>query len=197
MKKLILIAFSILAFCVAAHSQTWAVKTNLLYDATTTMNIGAEAALNEHWSLEVTGNYNPWTFEDNRKMKLWAVQPEIRRWNCDVFSRGFWAFHAFGGEFNFGGMLPWGFQTGKMFGSIKNENILHHRYQGWGIGAGIAYGYDWVLGKHWNLEAEIGAGYAYLDYSKYKCEKCGEKLNDGHRHYVGPTKAAISLVYLF
>jgi hypothetical protein len=58
MKKLILIAFSCLAFSIAAQSQTWAVKTNLLYDATTTMNIGAEAALNEHWTLEVTGNGN-------------------------------------------------------------------------------------------------------------------------------------------
>lgn len=192
----ILLAAALMCHGISSMAQTAALKTNVLYDAATTMNLGAEVALGERWTLDVSGLYNPWTFNDNRKMKLWAVQPEIRRWNCDVFSGGFWAIHAFGGEFNFGGMLPWGFNNGKMFG-IENENILHHRYQGWGIGAGIAYGYDWVLGKHWNIEAELGAGYAYLDYEKYKCEKCGEKLNDGSRNYFGPTKASISLVYVF
>ena len=39
-----------------------AVKSNLLYDATTTMNLGIEFGLAPKWTLDISGNYNPWTF---------------------------------------------------------------------------------------------------------------------------------------
>lgn len=66
------------------------------------------------------------------------------------------------------------------------------------LGAGIAYGYTWALSKHWNLEAEIGLGYVFSKYDQYECEKCGEKVKDNKTHnYVGPTKAALNLVYVF
>jgi hypothetical protein len=54
-----------------------------------------------------------------------------------------------------------------------------------------------MLGKHWNLEAEIAFGAAYTNFDKYYCPKCGEKIGTDNHIYVGPTKAAISLVYLF
>ena len=65
------------------------------------------------------------------------------------------------------------------------------------VGAGVAYGYAWMIGKHWNLEAEIGVGYAYTKYDVYRCPKCGSKLGSNNHNYFGPTKAAVSLVYLF
>lgn len=72
------------------------------------------------------------------------------------------------------------------------------RYQGWFTGAGIAYGYAWVLGRHWNLEAEIGIGYSYTRYDRYPCARCGTRIEtDRPHHYVGPTKAAVNLVYVF
>ena len=30
-----------------------------------------------------------------------------------------------------------------------------------------------------------------------ECKTCGEKVSEGHKNYLGPTKAAISLIYLF
>ena len=45
---------------------------------------------------------------------------------------------------------------------------------------------------------EIGIGYAYSHYDRFECEGCGQKVEEGkHHNYFGPTKAAISLVYLF
>ena len=35
-----------------AKGQDFAIKTNLLYDATTTINLGVEAALSEKWTLD-------------------------------------------------------------------------------------------------------------------------------------------------
>ena len=177
-------------------SAVWAVKTNLLYDATSTINLGTEIGLGRRTTLDLSGNYNSWTFSDNRKMKHWLVQPEFRLWTCSRFSGGFWGIHAHYAQYNMGGMLPWGFRSGKMFGSIKNDNILNHRYEGWLVGGGIGYGYHWILGRRWGLEAEIGVGYAYLEYDKFRCETCGEKLGRESKHYFGPTKAAITLIFM-
>ena len=65
-------------------------------------------------------------------------------------------------------------------------------------GAGMAYGYDWILGRHWNVEGEIGLGWIYTRYDSFPCAGCGKKLSEGKTHnYVGPTKAAVNLVYTF
>jgi hypothetical protein len=78
------------------------------------------------------------------------------------------------------------------------SKLSDHRYQGWFAGAGIAYGYALPLAKHWNAEFEIGIGYAYSRYDKFECEGCGQKVEKDKSHnYFGPTKAAISLVYVF
>ncbi|MEG2600039.1 MAG: DUF3575 domain-containing protein, partial [Muribaculaceae bacterium] len=104
--------------------------------------------------------------------------------------------HAHYAQYNMGGMLPWGFSNGKFLGLIENENVMNHRWEGWLIGAGISYGYHWILGERWGIEATIGIGYAYMDYDKYKCEKCGEKIGSHTRNYFGPTKAGVTLIYM-
>lgn len=197
MKRFLILTLLLAGFSSGnAFAQKWAVKTNLLYDATSTFNLGTEFALGEKTTLDISGNYNPWTFSDNRKMKHYLVQPEFRMWTCSRFSGGFWGIHAHYGGYNWGGMLPWGFNSGKMFGAIENPTILHHRYQGWLAGAGIGYGYHWILGNRWGIEAEIGAGYAYLQYDKYPCEKCGRIEGSESKHYFGPTKASVSLIFM-
>ncbi len=171
-----------------AHSQDFAVKTNLMYWATTTLNLQFEMGLGRQTTLEIGGNYNPWTFENNKKIKHWMVQPELRVWNCERFNRGFWGFHLLGGEYNAGGVkLPFD----------AWPKLQTTRYEGWMAGAGISYGYQWYLGPHWNLEATIGAGYIHFNGERYESVKCGEKLGDAIKNYIGPTKAGLSLVYLF
>lgn len=172
-----------------------AVKSNLLYDATTSLNIGVELATGKRTSLDLSGNYNPWTFGENRKLKHFLIQPEFRLWNCQPFTGHFWGVHAHYAQYNAGGMLPWGFKDGKMFG-IKNRQMASYRYEGWLVGGGISYGYHWIMSKRWGMEATIGVGYAYLSYDKFKCERCGEKIGEEHKNYVGPTKAGITLIYM-
>lgn len=38
----------------------------------------------------------------------------------------------------------------------------NYRYDGKIYGAGISYGYHWILKNRWSMEATIGAGYARL-----------------------------------
>jgi hypothetical protein len=165
----------------------WAVKSNLLYDATTTFNLGTEFRLSRRYSLDISGNYNPWTFSDNKKFKHVLVQPELRYWLCESFFGHFFGLHLLYSHYNIGGInMP-----GDIFPALEKN-----RYQGDLYGAGLGYGYHKVLSSRWSLEFELGVGYVYTSYKEYDCKTCGAYKGTHHKNYFAPTKAAISLVYM-
>lgn len=190
---LLLLVMVLSCFSQDLYAQKVAAKTNLLSYAVLNPNLGVEIGLAPKWTLDVTGQFNVWTMSHDRRWKHWAVQPEARYWLCDRFGGHFFGMHVHGGQYNIGGI------DGKInFLGTDMRKLKDARYQGWFAGAGVAYGYAWILGVHWNLEAEVGFGYSYTRYDKYPCAKCGKKIeNDKPHHYVGLTKAAINLVYLF
>lgn len=178
-KRLLITAILLLAggMAVHIHAQDVALKTNGLFWLTTTTNASVEFATSDKFTLELAGAYNPWTFSDDRKMRFWLAQPEMKYWICEKFEGHFVGLHLHGAQF---------------FGGWHEK-----RYDGYLAGGGFSYGYDWILSPHWNLEAEIGIGYAHLWYDespRIPCEKCKRPR---HKNYVGPTKAAISIVYIF
>ena len=176
-----------------AEGQVIAVKTNVLGDAIGSLNLGIEGRLADKWTLDLGGHLDAWDSKAGATTRHAFLQPEARWWFCDTFSGHFFGVHAHGGIFNVGGI-----DTDIKFLTNDFSVLKDSRYQGWFAGAGIAYGYDLILSRHWNLEFEIGAGYAYTRYDQFECEECGSTIatNMTH-HYVGITKAAISLVYLF
>ncbi|MFV0418571.1 MAG: DUF3575 domain-containing protein [Dysgonomonas sp.] len=159
-----------------------ALKSNALYWVATTPNIGIEFGLTQKLTLDVSLNYNPWKFSDNKKMKHWLIQPELRYWICERFNGHFFGVHTHYAGYNMGG--------------IKLLGLENYRYQGNLFGGGISYGYHWILGNQWSVEASVGLGYAHLDYDKYECEKCGSKIKSDTNSYWGPTKASISIIYV-
>ena len=163
-----------------------ALKNNLLYDASLTPNISLETGLGGRWTTDLTFGLNPWKFGDNKKLRHWLLQPELRRYFCQRMNGSFLAFHLMGGEFNAGGVkLPFG-----IFPSLETN-----RYEGWYVGGGIGYGYQWPVSRHFSLDFEVAVGYDYIYYKRYPCALCGAMRDKGHYNYVGPTKLAISLVY--
>lgn len=168
------------------QAQKVAVKTNIPYLATMTPNLGMEFALGKRTTFELTGGLNPFEFSETKKLKHWLVQPELRFWTCEAFNGHFFGIHGLGGQFNIGG---WDIPVWKL------KNLKDSRYEGYAYGGGISYGYQWILNNRWNLEFNVGAGYARLHYDKFKCVKCGEKLGTGDKDYWGPTKAAVSIIY--
>ncbi len=196
--KYIVVSLFLLSSALAG-AQELAIKNNLLYDATTTPNIGAELSVGSRSTVSLVYGFNPWKFNsDNgtRQIRHWVLMPEYRWWKCSPFDGHFFGVHLMGGQLNAGNVnIPFpGFFAG---GENLAKGIRDHRYEAWFIGGGLTYGYQWILSKHWNIEAEIGVGYDYIDYRKYRCQDCAGKTGEGHTNYVGITKLGLSFLYLF
>lgn len=164
-------------FSLKIPAQGIALKTNGLFWIATTPNIGMEVALSNKTTLDLFGAYNPWTFKDDKKMRFWLAQPEVRYWLCQKFEGHFFGLHAHAAQY---------------YGGFSSK-----RYDGYLAGGGFSYGYNWVISPHWNLEAAIGIGYARLWYKESKRLPCETCPTDKHKNYFGPTKAALSVVYIF
>lgn len=193
MKLKLIITMVLLALFMSVKAQKVAVKTNLVSDVILSPSLGVEVGVAPHWTVDVKGQLNAWTLSHDRRWRHWLLQPEVRYWFCDRFAGHFLGAHVHGGQYNIGGF------NGRLhFLGTDTRKLKGVRYQGWFAGFGVAYGYAWILGRHWNLEAEFGFGYSYTCYDKFPCTACGERIaRDKSHHYVGPTKVAINLVYLF
>ena len=192
--KILLSLAMLLAVWPASRAQDVGIKTNLLYDGLATPSLALEIGLAPKWSLDLSGALNAWPINDHKR-KIWLFQPEARYWFCQRFSGHFLAVHGHGGQYNVGNINI----GGHNFLGSDLKALEKYRFQGWYVGAGVGYGYSWILDKHWNIEAEIGIGWAYTRFDKFRCTDCGKKLNDEplDHNYFGPTKAAVNLIYYF
>ena len=162
-------------------------KTNLLQAATTTPNLGFEVGLDERGTLELSGGYNPWRLntmdKNNRKLVYWIARAEVRYWSRERFNGHFFGAHVFHGQYN-----------------ISNHTIplffdKKYRYEGNALGAGVSYGYSWILGRRWNIELTAGIGLARMKYKQYSCLLCDSDQISYKKFYVGPTRAGVMLTY--
>ena len=172
-------------------AQQIGVKTNLLYLATTTPNLGIEFKLADRWTLGVEGSNNPFRFPQwmddegkvyNPKLIHWGVMPEAKYWFCGAYERSYLGVHGIYGEYN--------------IGAIQFIRPLREvRYQGIAFGGGLSYGYHWAIGGRWGLELSAGAGFIRFLYAKCDGYTCGGEIGRYQTNYFGPTKLALSLVY--
>lgn len=172
----------------------FALKTNVLYTAAALApNLSFEAGLGPKSTIDVGGGFNLWRMDgtdaSNRKLGHWIIQPEYRWWLCERFNGHYFGAHVFGGMFNIAEH-----HTPLLFGE---KNSADFRYEGWYAGAGVSYGYQLPLARNWNLEFNVGAGWALMRYDRYEHQRCGELIQpDVKRNYFGPTKLGITLTYL-
>lgn len=191
--KYLFIPILLLLLYLPGNAQKVAVKTNLLSDGFLNPNAAVEFAVAPKWTVDLSGEFNLWKLSHERQWRHWVFQPEVRYWFCDRFSGHFLGAHLLGGQYNIGGFDLGFSMLGTDFRKLKDT-----RYQGWFGGLGVAYGYDWVLSEHWNLEAEIGLGWTYTRYDQFRCTGCGKKIKENKPHnYFGPTKIAVNIEYVF
>ncbi len=187
-KALSLIVYLLLTGCFVSHAQHLAINNNVLFDLAGALSAGVEIPCSKSTSLEAYGSLRPWKRGEQSVHKHWLVQAQYRIWPCQVMNGFFYGPYVHAGEFNLGNKsLPLGLLSG----------LKPHRYEGWLAGAGIGAGYEYALAKHWNIGAEAGLGYTYIDYKKFNCEVCGKLQDDDVYHYVGLSRLAFSLIYIF
>lgn len=180
-------------FCICMvatlHSQKIAIKSNIVYDATATLNLGVEYAITPNMSIDLSGNYNGWDVaSDGKSWQHYMIQPEFRYWIHESFNGHFLGVHAMYIDYNIARMeLP-------LF-DFSGKNI----YDGNAYGGGISYGYQLYITPRLNVEFSIGAGYVSMEYDKFKYNRKegeNEKLGRFTKGYFGPTKLGISIVYI-
>lgn len=175
---------------VQSATPRFAVKTNVLYAAAAfTPNLAFEFGVGKKSTVEISGSYS-WigrtaAASDNHRQRVHAiVRPEYRWWLCERYNGHFFGVHAIYSRYNVSG-----YNVPLLF---DKEN----RYDGHAYGAGAAYGYHWAFAKRWGVEFNIGLGYLYMDYDRYSCVKCDRDGTPGSKHYFGPTRAGITLVFM-
>lgn len=162
-----------------------AVKTNMLYDAALVPNIGVEFYLGKGWSIGGNWMYAWW--KSDRRHNYWRVYGgdlNVRKYFGKRAKEKPLTGHHLG---VYGGIVTYDFELG-------GKGYLGDR---WSYHAGIEYGYSLPIAKRLNIDFGIGIGYLGGEYKEYK-------PIDGHyvwqatknRHWFGPTKAEISLVWL-
>jgi hypothetical protein len=170
----------------------WALKTNVPYwlAGKFTPNLSVEFGLGKKTTLESGGSYN-WLGrkrtgedDDNKKMLHMIIKPEFRYWLCERFDGHFFGVHALYTRYNIDG-----YRVPLLFDR-------QYRYDGYGIGGGITYGYHWAITKGFGLEFAVGAGVVRMNYDRFECGGCQRDGEPMKKTYFGPTNAAINLVFL-
>lgn len=161
------------------------VKTNMLYDAMLVPNGGLEIYLGKNWSIDAYWMYAWW--KSDRVHNYWRTyggDVELRKWLGSAARRKPLTGHHIGA---YEQIVTYDFELG-------GRGYLADR---WSYAAGVSYGYSLPVAKRLNIDFSMGLGYMGGEYKEYLPQ-------DGHyvwqstkrRHWIGPTKAEISLVWL-
>ena len=159
------------------------IKMNAVEVAAMVANIGLEWRITPRLSLDVMGHYSPYNyFSNDRKIRLLAIQPELRYWWGESLIKG----HFIGLHIPVVG-----------FNVQLNDR---YRYQdpnraSWGVG--LSYGYAMPLGRsrRWGVEFTIGLGYMDVTYDVYDGRCNGKYLRKEKISYVGPTRLGVNFSY--
>ena len=165
-----------------------AVKTNLLYDLVTAVNVELEFPLGDRFSIAVEDDFPWWNWGPNGKkycFQIWNIGLEPRWWFIRTDRRDWLTGHFVGAY--------------AMSGKYDFQNDKQFCWQGEYWSAGLTYGYALPICKWANMEFSVSAGYLHSDYRHYQPDDDYGHLfrdyyNAGKVTWFGPTKAKISLV---
>lgn len=167
-----------------------AVKTNMLYDALLVPNIAAEIHLGKRWTGTLSWMCAWW---DNRRhhffWRIYGGELGVRKY-LGKARNPFEGHHLgicaqiFTYDFETGGT---GYMAGKPGGSLFDR--ANYSFS-------LEYGYSIPLNSRLSIDLAIGAGYMGGLYYEYKpIGDCYVWQSAKRRHWIGPTKAEVSLVW--
>lgn len=166
-----------------------ALRTNLLYDATLSPNIGVDVRVDSTWTVGLLAGINAWDIdkEKNKKWRHLLFSLRARKYlNDTIYHKRYVEVDAIYSHFNVGNVkFPFG-----LYKSVRDR-----RLQGDLVALGGKYGYSWILARNWRIEAEAGVAVGYAWFKEYDCPHCGTFLGDGDRIFLLP-QLGINVVYI-
>lgn len=169
------------------------IRTNMLYDALLVPNIGVEFYLGKDWSVVANWMYGWWKRDPSHwYWRTYGGDVAVRKWFGRAAKEKPLTGHHLGVygqiftyDFETGGR---GYMGGKPGGTLWDEM---------NYAAGIEYGYSLPIARRLNINFTIGIGYWGGIYHEYiPVGNCYVWQCTKQRHWFGPTKAEISLVWL-
>lgn len=170
----------------------FAIKTNLLYDLATALNIELELPIKQKWSI--TGEYIfPWWQREKSNFTMQFLSGQI--------GVNYWLGNRQGKE------VLTGWHVG-LYGGIGKYDIQLFQVngeQGRFYQVGVGGGYSHSISKNLRLEYQLGIGITSTKYKKYdkvRDTKYGNikvfryPWETKRRTWVGPTQVRVSLVWL-
>ncbi|MFR9548006.1 MAG: DUF3575 domain-containing protein [Rikenellaceae bacterium] len=179
-----------------ALTPLFAIKTNLLYDAATLINVAVEIPIARRWSIAAEYIFPWWVFDNGRedsarnRIQLLCGNLEARRWWGDRASQ----------------TLLTGWFTG-LYAGVGSYDFEYDAegYQGeFFLSAGLTVGYAHTINRAETLRLEysLGVGYMATDYRHYHAEYCVNEVwhaieqNSGRYSWAGATGVGVSLSWL-
>ena len=168
----------------APKNRFFALKTNLLGDALLCANLGFEFELWPRWSIDVPVWYSPYDITQRWRIRLLAIQPELRYWPKEAGRGHYFGLHTSVVGFNVSFNGPYRYQD--------------PNYAAFGLGVGYGYAFHLDKAHRWGLEAQVGAGYISYRWIKYhNTGRNGAEVSRGHGTYWGITRLGVTLSYKF
>lgn len=174
-----LLLLAMLCLSSTASAQFYAVRVNALSLLTGTLNVGADAAITDNWSLDLSASYNPISSE-NLSLRHNSVELGAKHW----------FFENYVGHF-----------VGQQLKYVRYDvGDKSKRTEGSAIGAGVSYGYAWILSTRWNLALEAGLALLYCQDTS-RDPTVGdwdvEYIHHNRRLMCVPSRLGVTLNYLF
>ncbi len=166
----------------------FALKTNLLFDAVTLVNIECEVPIGNRYS--VAGEWIfPWWLSESRQRCIELL--------CGTIETRYW----FGEREGVEQLTGWcaGLYFGAGYYDFEWDSV---GYQGeLLLSGGLSGGYAHSIGKNLRLDYSIGVGMLTTKYRKYNAQQCGNDWNllrvkSGTKRWFGPTRCRISLSWM-
>ncbi len=170
----------------------FAIKSNLIWDALSIVNLGVEVPIGERWSI-VGEVVHPWwrSWPSNFTMQIESYHGEVKYWLGDRSKREQlqgWSIGAYGG---------WGRYDIQPF---KETGV-----QGYFNDYGLEVGYAHKIARNLNLEFTVGVAYLSTKYYNYKMAYETDEFGDikvipypwrnNSMKTVFPTRCGVSLVW--
>lgn len=169
------------------------IRTNMLYDALLVPNIGVEFYLGKNWSIMGNWMYGWWKNDHrHRYWRIYGGDIALRKWFGRAADEKPLTGHHLG---IYGQIFTYDFETGgRGYMGGKPGGTLWDKMN---YAAGVEYGYSLPIARRLNIDFSIGIGYWGGTYYEYKpVDGCYVWQRTKERHWFGPTKAEVSLVWL-